>query len=198
MRLLLIMMMVTFTLSSFANDVEVKLNTDGGFSVKSNDESEIHLKVENDGALLANLPYGEMYMYTTYIHPNGSEYVGWTLAIPGEMYNSEYVYFEDNAVSDRLVIGPNGAGLYYINLSGSINIPEVHDGTLILCLFKNDVLQEKFKHEITCANECTQTIQLTGLLYLTTNDYIDLRLFSSSSVNYFMKAVNLTIFRVSD
>jgi hypothetical protein len=113
------------------------------------------------------------------------------------MFSDDYVYFEDNATADRLVIGPNGAGLYYLNLTGSIDSACAGASSFWVYLFKNDTRLDKFKQQFISNTPWAQSIHICGLLSLDVGDYLDMRV-NCGTPSKDLRLVNLTIFRIGN
>lgn len=187
---IVLLLVITF---SYSEDVNVKLNPAGGFTIKNNDETMTHLEVANDGGLLANLPFGEMYVNNNMIYLQPQTPTGWTCANEGEFFNYDYVYFEDNTIADRLTIGSKGSGIYLLHIHGYIDI----NYEVVMGLYKNDILQDKFSYGIFPVGGGYEIISLNGALNLQESDYIDLRFQCNNASDIQIWNLNFTIIRIS-
>ncbi len=107
-------------------------------------------------------------------------YYGWISATEGFTAGTSYMYFQNNATADRLVVGASGAGKYLctvvLSFGGSSN-PIITGG-----VFKNNTLQANLvlKRKLN-SNGDVGSASLSGIISLASGDYIDMRYTANSN-----------------
>lgn len=134
---------------------------------------------------------------TTIALTNTNVFYGWVSAKDGFTTGSPYIYFQDNAVADRLVVGPEGAGKYRVNFTASIQ--GAASSLITGAVFRNGVMSPN----VVIIRNMNSTgdvgsVAVNGTIDLKPGDYIDVRFSSSSNVKDLnLYVINLEIIRLA-
>lgn len=141
--------------------------------------------------------YGELYNTTgTVTVTTLGTYYGFTNALAGEVAGTGYVTFTDNATSDRLTVGDNGAGKYKVTIETSFSTSAADDITGHL--FVNDSQNTKVKFTRTTSLNAKGSASATGIITLAANQYVDVRFTAGKNGTVItFDVLNLNIIRIA-
>jgi hypothetical protein len=152
------------------------------------------------------IPYGSMQEHANYNAAANSitlttedQYYGWTTASDHETYGAPYIEFEDNGTADRLVIGQEGAGIWFVSFSFA-----VHSGgaaiELSIGVFVNGSEHDHLlTHRYLSGTNDMGAGAVTGFEPLEAGDYLDVRASArnADSKSIELHHMNLSLFRVN-
>lgn len=197
--------MVSPAPASAPADGDLDTSTVTLYQDETNDYLRAKVKQSDDSVhsfiLSAGQPdsYGEMYeqgLASVITVSTAGTYYGWTTASSGLVAGTGLVTFTDNSTADRLTVGVDGGGIYrvdcFVSFSGSNSA--VIEGAIYKTGSREDKIS--FTRKLGVGGD-VGTAACSGLLSLSSGDYIDLRFTSDSNGDTLTIAnLNVSITRV--
>jgi hypothetical protein len=147
-----------------------------------------HYFTDEKGRL--KIPYGSMLEFADYNAAATSialtvqnTYYGWTTAADSVTYGDPYITFLSHATADRLVINPEGAGVWWINFAFSI---ESGGAAIELtgAVFKNGTRADSMtKHQYLSGTNDMGSAACSAVIELEAADYLDVRFAARNGAN---------------
>ena len=179
--------------------VSADLNDVGNVTITTPADKD-QLQYDTASGLWVNSPesYGSMSEASagsTITITTAGTYYGWTTATTGPVAGAGLVTFTEDATADRLTVGANGAGIYYINygvsFTGSAN------SVAHCCIFISGVEDDSMEAERKISGGDVGSFSNGGIAAIAANGYVDMRCTSDGNGNtVVVKHVGLAIRRI--